>query len=65
MAEKITLETRGNVLLMGVNRPEKRNAFDVDMYHQLALAYAQLITRQNANAKNRQCVVKVVTYSGF
>lgn len=42
MTEKITLETRGHILLMGVNRPEKRNAFDVDMYHALALAYAQL-----------------------
>lgn len=40
--EKITVERRGHVLLMGINRPEKRNAFDIDTYNQLALAYAEL-----------------------
>lgn len=39
---KIKVEKRGHVLLIGLNRPEKRNAFDLDMLDQLALAYAQM-----------------------
>ncbi|PIV37182.1 MAG: enoyl-CoA hydratase [Lysobacterales bacterium CG02_land_8_20_14_3_00_62_12] len=39
---KLTLERRGHVLLMGFNRPEKRNAFDVDTYLALASAYGEL-----------------------
>jgi enoyl-CoA hydratase/carnithine racemase len=43
MAEtKITLETRDHVLLIGINRPEKRNAFDLDMYRDLGSAYGEL-----------------------
>ncbi len=39
---RITVETREHVLLMGLNRPEKRNAFDVEMYAELAQAYGEL-----------------------
>ncbi|HLA45530.1 MAG TPA: crotonase/enoyl-CoA hydratase family protein, partial [Aggregatilineales bacterium] len=39
---KITTEKRGHILLMGLNRPHKRNAFDVEMFHQLARACATL-----------------------
>ena len=39
---KITVERRGHVLLIGLNRPAKRNAFDLEMLDQLALAYAEL-----------------------
>ena len=39
---KLTVERRGHILLMGFNRPEKRNAFDVDTYLALAAAYGQL-----------------------
>ncbi len=39
---KLTLERRGHLLLMGFNRPEKRNAFDVDTYLALAAAYGEL-----------------------
>jgi enoyl-CoA hydratase len=39
---RITTEVQGQVLCIGINRPEKRNAFDVDMYRQLARAYGQL-----------------------
>lgn len=39
---KLTVERRGHVLLMGFNRPEKRNAFDVDTYLALAEAYGEL-----------------------
>jgi len=37
-----TVERDGHVLLMGFNRPEKRNAFDVDTYRALAAAYGEL-----------------------
>lgn len=40
--ETITLERRGRVLLMGLNRPEKRNAFTQRMIAELARAYALL-----------------------
>lgn len=39
---KITVERRGHILLIGVNRPDKRNAFDVDMYIDVARAYGEL-----------------------
>ena len=39
---KIIVQKEGHVLLMGLNRAEKRNAFDVDMYWGLAYAYGQL-----------------------
>jgi enoyl-CoA hydratase/carnithine racemase len=44
MAEenKLTIETRGHVLLIGLNRPEKRNAFDLTMYRELGKAYGEL-----------------------
>jgi enoyl-CoA hydratase/carnithine racemase len=40
--ERVTLERDGHVLLMGVNRPEKRNAFDLAVLRQLAAAYERL-----------------------
>ena len=39
---RITVETRDHVLLMGLNRPEKQNAFDLEMYEELAYAYGEL-----------------------
>ncbi len=39
---RITVETRGHVYIMGLNRPEKRNAFDLLMYNELAHAYGEL-----------------------
>lgn len=39
---KITVEQRGHILLIGLNRPAKRNAFDVEMLSQLAAAYTEL-----------------------
>lgn len=35
----ITTERRGHVLLIGLNRVDKRNAFDPPMFHDLARAY--------------------------
>lgn len=39
---KLTVERDGHILLMGFNRPEKRNAFDVDTYRALSAAYGEL-----------------------
>jgi len=39
---RLTVERDGAVLLMGVNRPEKRNAFDLATLEALAAAYEQL-----------------------
>ncbi len=42
MAQKILVERRGGLLLMGLNRPEKLNAFDPEMIEQLAAVYTEL-----------------------
>jgi enoyl-CoA hydratase/carnithine racemase len=39
---RITTERRGHVLLMGLDRVAKRNAFDLKMFGELGLAYAEL-----------------------
>ncbi len=39
MADTLTLEDRGHVRLIGLNRPDKRNAFTFDMLAELAQAY--------------------------
>lgn len=41
-AAKISVTRRGALLLIGFDRADKRNAFDVDMYLALATAYGQL-----------------------
>jgi enoyl-CoA hydratase len=38
----VTTERDGHVLLIGINRPEKRNAFDLATIDQLAAAYEEL-----------------------
>lgn len=38
----LLVEARGHVLTIGLNRPEKRNAFDLEMYRDLTLAYGEL-----------------------
>ena len=40
--DAVTVERRGHVLLMGLNRPHKRNAFNLAMIDQLAAAYHEL-----------------------
>ena len=42
MPDRITIERDGHVLLIGVNRPDKRNAFDLATIEQLAAAYHRL-----------------------
>jgi enoyl-CoA hydratase len=39
---RITLDRDGQVLLIGFNRPEKRNATDLQMLQELSLAYGEL-----------------------
>lgn len=39
--ERITIETRGGVRLIGLDRAAKRNAFDLQMYAELAQAYGE------------------------
>ena len=43
----VTVERRGQVLLMGLNRPARRNAFNEAMIDQLATAYYRLETDEN------------------
>lgn len=40
--ETINFERDGHVLVMGLNRPQKRNAFDMTMLRQLAAACGEL-----------------------
>jgi enoyl-CoA hydratase/carnithine racemase len=54
---RITVELDGHVLLIGLNRPEKRNAFDLAMIEQFAAAYARL-------ADDREARVAVVYAHG-
>jgi len=42
MSEYISVERRGAVLLVGLNRPQKRNAFDVGMFVAIGRAWAEL-----------------------
>ncbi len=44
---KLIVDTRDHVLCMGLNRVEKRNAFDLDLYRQLSLAYGELHRNPN------------------
>ena len=37
--KRVTIEADGHVLLIGLNRPDKRNAADLQMLQELALAY--------------------------
>jgi enoyl-CoA hydratase/carnithine racemase len=42
MSKHITVEKRGALLLVGINRVDKRNAFDVSMFEAIGRAYGQL-----------------------
>lgn len=47
MTEFITLDTVGNILTIGLNRPEKKNAVNADMFRGLAAAYTHLCDDPN------------------
>ena len=38
----VTVERQGHILLIGLNRPEKMNAMNRAMYHEIAAAYGEL-----------------------
>ena len=40
--DNLSFESRDHVLFMGLNRPAKRNAFDLALYRSLSLAYGEL-----------------------
>jgi enoyl-CoA hydratase len=42
MSEHITVERRGHLLLVGLNRPEKRNAMSVEMFVAIGRAWGEL-----------------------
>ena len=42
MSEQIKVNVAGHILMIEINRPEKRNAFTLAMFEQLASAYGQL-----------------------
>jgi enoyl-CoA hydratase len=42
VAERVTIDRDGHLLLIGLNRPDKRNAADYEMLQQLCLAYGEL-----------------------
>ncbi len=48
MNERVTVDLEGHVLLIGLNRPEKRNAFDLALIDQLAAAYERLASDDEA-----------------
>jgi enoyl-CoA hydratase/carnithine racemase len=50
LPDRITVERDGPVLLIGVNRPEKRNAFDLATIEQLAAAYERLGAERDLRA---------------
>jgi enoyl-CoA hydratase len=50
MSTRITVERDGHVLMIGINRREKRNAFDLESLEALAAAYEQLGTDAEARA---------------
>ena len=39
---RVTIERDGHVLLVGLDRPDKRNAADIRMLEELSLAYGEL-----------------------
>ncbi len=39
---RVSVDQDGHILVMKLNRPEKLNAFDLDMYRELSLAYGEL-----------------------
>ena len=50
MTDPVTVERDGHVLLIGVNRPAQRNAFDLAVIEALGAAYETLGTDQELRA---------------
>jgi len=39
---RVSVKEKNHVLIIEINRPEKRNAFDIEMYRELSIAYGEL-----------------------
>ncbi|MDQ0649928.1 enoyl-CoA hydratase/carnithine racemase [Pseudomonas cedrina] len=52
-SSRVSRELQGHVLLLGLDRPAKRNAFDLDLLNELSLAYGEF----DRNAEARVAVV--------
>ncbi|HEY7796448.1 MAG TPA: enoyl-CoA hydratase-related protein, partial [Microbacteriaceae bacterium] len=50
MPERISIEDRGHLRLIGLNRPEKMNAADEQMLSELSLAYGAAHEDDNIRA---------------
>ena len=48
MSESVTVERNGAVLMIGINRPDKRNAFNLDVIDRFGAAYERLADDQEA-----------------
>lgn len=48
MSERVTVELEGHVLKIGINRPDKRNAFDLATISEFASAYERLAEDNDA-----------------
>jgi hypothetical protein len=46
----VSVEVNDHVLVIELNRPEKFNAFDLEMYRDLSLAYGELHKNPNLGA---------------
>ena len=46
---RVSREQRGHILLLGLDRPSKRNAFDLDLLNDLTLAYGEF--ERNTDAR--------------
>ena len=53
VTSRVTCERRGHVLLIGLDRVAKRNAFDLDLLNALSLAYGEF----EADSEARVAVV--------
>jgi enoyl-CoA hydratase/carnithine racemase len=47
---RVSREQRGHILLLGLDRPSKRNAFDLDLLNDLTLAYGEFERNTDARA---------------
>ena len=60
MTDLIKVEKQGHILTIGLNRPDKKNALDTEMFQGLSAAYAQL-----CDDKNLRCGVLYSTADIF
>jgi enoyl-CoA hydratase len=52
---RINCEARGHVLLIGIDRPEKRNGFTPKLFAELAAAYTRLESTHELRRRFNVC----------